>query len=249
MIKKNAFYIPKPNPKARVKLFCFPYAGGSINTYRSWPELFGQDVEVVLIHPPGRGERFSESAHVSMAKYIAELLDKNMIFSAPKCVFFGHSLGSKVAWELCCKLYDVFGKLPDYLIASASAAPHLPFEHEPLSKLSNEHFKLRLKKLNGSPVEVLENQEIMELLMPSLRADFQLAETYISRLRTLPMPIKVLAGSDDPIPESRLLAWSNVTRARFQMSTVSGDHFFIDNQVDLVTGHVENILRNEIGLN
>lgn len=236
MIDTKLFVVPKPALNPKLRLFCFPYAGGSIRTYMTWCKHFNSDVEVVLVQPPGRGDRFTEPAHENMTPYIAELMQYASYITDIPYVFFGHSLGSRVAFELSCKLKLLNMSLPVYFIASGSRAPHMKNKNASLYALPDNEFMEQLKKLNGTPKEVLANSELMEVLLPLLRADFNIADNYKANKVCMPFPILTLHGEKDhSISTAQACAWRELSSAHHKLIKLPGDHFFINqNQADVL---------------
>ncbi|MBE0457792.1 thioesterase [Pseudoalteromonas prydzensis] len=215
-----------------MRLFCFPFAGGSTVTYMPWIERFGDEVELILVQPPGRGTRINEHPYDNMNSLVEELMLDAAYFTRIPYILFGHSLGSRVAFELCCQLkYSEF-PLPEYFIASGSKAPHLLKKNNGFYDLPQDKFIQELRKLNGTPLEVLLNQELMELLIPMIRADFKISDTYQSKKNCMPFPILVLNGdSDTGMVKDQVVAWSELTRSVFNIVQLPGDHFFINQSI------------------
>lgn len=243
MNKDKLFYIPNPRAFPSLRLFCFPYAGGSSNIYLNWCDHFPDYIELILIQPPGRGSRISESPHTCMLALIDELLENNSIFNEVPFVFFGHSLGSRVAYELACQLDNKGLPSPKYLIASGSRAPHIPVSQKMLHTLSDEEFTEELRSLNGTPIEILQNPELLELLLPMLRADFRISDTYQAQAKPLSCPISVFHGINDiDIEPTHIEAWEQLTLLNMKVRTFEGDHFFINQQREKVVEEVKAIL-------
>lgn len=220
----------RPNPRARLRLFCFPYAGGSAAIYRGWGERLPADVEVLPVELPGRASRFREPAcrHLDevveqVAEGIGPQLDKPF-------AFFGHSMGALIAYELARYLRRQGGAAPAWLWVSARRAPHLPVEDEPVHDLPEPEFLDRLRDLNGTPEEVLEHPELMQMMIPLLRADFEVNETYeFKEEPPLPVPISALGGlGDEEVTREHLEAWRRHTAAAFSLRMFPGDHFYLN---------------------
>ncbi len=229
------FVVPKPTPNSKMRLFCFPFAGGSANTYFSWIDKFSNDVELILIQPPGRGTRFAEQAHCSMDGLVSELMQFAQFFCEKPFILFGHSLGSRVAYDLCCRLQSLNMRLPEYFVASGSGAPHLSDDMEHIHNLPQDLLVKKLEELNGTPQEVLQNSELMELMMPPLRAAFEIADTYLSRKIIMPFPIMVLTGKQDiHVKKYQAEAWGELSNKTCSKVEFPGDHFFINELTDLI---------------
>jgi medium-chain acyl-[acyl-carrier-protein] hydrolase len=228
--------VPRPNPDPRVRLFCFPYAGGSATTYRTWSDVLPPDIEVQAVQLPGREWRLKEEPYRDVFSLVDELATvlKDR-FDAP-FAFFGHSLGALISFELARELRRRGLSLPERLFLSAHRAPHLPKELPDIHDGPDEEFYEGLRRLEGTPDELLANQELMELLLPALRADFAIAETYVlSPEPPLDCPMSVFGGLGDEVTgRDRLQPWDQYTTGDFKLRMVPGGHFFVEEARDLI---------------
>lgn len=224
------FLTPQEKPSAKIRLFCFPYAGGGCSTYLPWGKELHNEVELVVVQPPGRGARIMDPLFDDMEKLVAELYLAIQSKLDIPYVFFGHSLGSRVAFELLTLIADNKQPLPLHFFASGSRAPHIPFTGEKSYSLPEESFKEKLKNLNGTPPEILENDELMALFIPILRADFRIAETYHhTQHKQFTIPLSILGGDKDSgVTEEHLNRWKNLFIEESKIYKIIGDHFFID---------------------
>ncbi len=220
---------PSPNPKARLRLFCFPYAGGSASLYRTWAEDLPPDVEVCPVQLPGRESRFREPCYTRLMPLVHTLGEVLWPYLTLPYAFLGHSMGALISFELTRTLRRRGGPLPLHLFLSAHRAPQLPDRQPPIHHLPTPLFLEELRQLNGIPSEVLENAELMELMLPLLRADFAVAETYEYREDSpLPCPITAFGGlEDDEVNEEEVAGWREQTTSTFTMHMLPGDHFFL----------------------
>jgi medium-chain acyl-[acyl-carrier-protein] hydrolase len=230
------FSCAKPDPHVRLRLFCFPYAGGGASIYRGWENFVPPGVEVWPVQPPGRGVRFKEPALSSMDSLVAAAATAIEPFLDVPIALFGHSVGAFASFELARRLKDKFGVDVKHLFISAARGPHLRRNRKNIHNLSEDDFITELKTLNGTPPEVLDNPELMSMISPTLRADFAIAETYLAPQRPpLNCPVTVFGGLDDTLAAREdLEAWKMHTTGPFDLWQLPGDHFFIHTSDSLI---------------
>lgn len=219
----------KPKPKALLRLFCFPYAGGGAAAFRKWSEELPLSIEVCSVHLPGRGPRLMEAPFTEMRVLIEALAGGLLPYLDKPFAFFGHSLGAIIGFELARYLRRYHKQEPRYLFVSAAPAPQLREREKPIHNLPDAEFIRELGKLNGTPHEVLENKELMQLMLPMLRADFALSEKYSYRNEPpLDCPIAAYGGEGDHnVSREHLKAWREQTATAFSLNIIPGDHFFL----------------------
>ena len=221
---------PRPRPQARIRLFCFPYSGASASIFYQWPESLPSAIEVCAVQLPGRGNRLSEPPITAMPALIDALAPAFQPFLDKPFALFGHSLGAVVAFELARRLRRDHDVSPHHLIVSGHTAPQIPDRRQPIHSLPDDEFVAEMRKLNGTPDEILQHEELLHLLLPILRADFALSETYVYEPgERLTMPMAAFGGLNDPfITREELDAWRVHTTATFQLRMFPGDHFFLN---------------------
>ena len=220
----------KPRPQARLRLFCFPYAGGGALIFRTWSDGLPADVEVCPIQLPGRGTRLMEPLFTQLSPLIQALAQALFPLLDKPFAFFGHSLGALVSFELARQLRRQYGVQPVRLFVSASRAPQLPHRGLPVHTLPEGDFLAELHRLNGTPRAVLEHEELMQIALPVLRADFAVYETYVySTEPPLNCPISTFGGlRDRTVSQSDLEAWREQTSVSSSLQMFPGDHFFLN---------------------
>lgn len=230
------FSSPKNGQPARLRLFCFPYAGGSALIYRGWQNYLPAGVSVWPVQLPGRGSRYKESPYVSMPEVVRVLTDAIEPFLEIPFAFFGHSMGAMMSFELAHAVNEKYQKQPRHVFVSGSGGPHLPRTTPNIHDLPDDKFITRLKELNGTPPEVFENPELMLMMMKTLRADFQIADTYpIFNGPPLDCPITAFGGQDDNlVTKEELEAWQIQTTNSFSSWVLPGDHFFLHSSDSIV---------------
>lgn len=231
------FTYPRPNPSAKLRLFCLPYAGGGGHIYIPWKDHLKASVELCTIQLPGRGMRMIETPFTQVEALVETLTNAMLDQLNKPFAIFGHSMGALLAFEIAKKLRTMKRQPPLLVFASGRRAPQIPDTDPPTYHLPEPGFIQELKRLNGTPQEVLDNDELMQLLMPTLRADFELCETYRYQ-EDLPLscPITVIGGNeDDNTDDASLAAWQQLTTGQFRMTKLAGDHFFLHSaQPDLL---------------
>lgn len=225
------------NSRARLRMFCFPYAGGGASTYRGWAASLPADLEVCPVQLPGRESRLREQPFRQLAAMVPALADALKSYLDLPFVFFGHSMGALIAFELSRELRRRGQALPLHLFVSGRRPPQLPPREEPIHALPEPEFLVKLRELNGTPEEVLQHEELMRLLIPLLRADFAVNETYTygEEEEIFDFGISAFGGlGDEEVTREDVEAWRPQTRGRFRMRMLPGDHFFIHSGKDLV---------------
>lgn len=236
----------QPRPLAKLRLFCFPYAGGSAVAYRDWVTEMPREVEVFPVQLPGRERRMREPAFRRMEPLVDELVTALGPLLDKPFAFFGHSMGAAIAYDLAQRLRRSGGATPAHLVVSAREAPQLPPDEEQIFQLPDDELCERLREMNGTPAEVLAHPELMQLLLPLLRADFELNDTYApSDNPPLDCPLTAFGGlADGEVTKESLAAWKEVTSSAFQMRMFTGDHFYLhEHQSQLIRMVAEALLR------
>lgn len=224
------FACPQPNPTAETRLFIFPYAGGGPSAFHQWRKEFPDTIETQIIHYPGRGSRHNDPPIKKLSVMIEEIVKAIQPLLDKPFTFFGHSLGGLIAFELTRSLRRLNLPRPTQLFISACAAPHLPNPNPLIHTLPDDKFLESLKALNGIPSEVLQHPELLQLLLPILRADFELVETYqFESAPPLDPPIAAFGGLADPrVSREQLEGWAVHTTSNFESKFFDGNHFFIN---------------------
>lgn len=213
----------------RLRLFCFPYAGGGVGTYRLWSNYLPEDIEVCPIYLPGREVRYKEPAFTRLSPLVRVLAHVLRSTLDVPFALFGHSMGALISFELARYLRETHMPEPIHLFVSAHWAPQLPARGTPMHSLSDAAFIDKLAQFGGTPREVLQQTELMQAILPALRADFTLCETYTyENGQPLSYPITAFGGEQDTlISEQELQAWHEQTQSTFTLHMLPGDHFFL----------------------
>jgi medium-chain acyl-[acyl-carrier-protein] hydrolase len=222
----------------RSRLVCFPHAGAGAAAYHGWAELLAPEVRVSVVQLPGREDRIREPRYDSVGPLLDDLLPVLAALDEP-FAFFGHSMGALVAYEATRRLRDLALPQPTHLFVSGRQAPHVPDRDAHIARLPSEEFLRAVQTLNGFPAEVLADRELARLVEPTLRADFALCEGYrFTPGEPLDRPISAFGGTGDDVGRDDLDRWRSLTRCRFELRMLPGDHFFVAAQRHRVTAAI-----------
>ncbi|HXD30402.1 MAG TPA: alpha/beta fold hydrolase [Pyrinomonadaceae bacterium] len=220
---------PKLRGRAALRLFCFPYAGSGASIYRSWEDGLPPQVHLCRVQLPGREGRLGEEPFTSLAPLLQILLQAVDPFLDLPFAFFGHSMGALIAFELARQLRRHKNKQPIHLFMSGRGAPQLQAKYQAVLNESEEGLVKRLRRLRWTPREILKNRELMQLILPTLRADYAVCDSYVYQVEEpLDCPLSVFGGEqDDKVSYDDLSAWREQTSGAFSIHILSGNHFFL----------------------
>lgn len=196
--------------------------------YARWRRLLPSWVDVWPVEWPGRGARMDEALATNPHTLAAQLADELSAHLDVPYAVFGHSLGAIIAFELVHNLLDRGARAPAVLFASGAEAPAVRDNSKWCLPLNDEALLQELRRLRGTPDEVLSNMELMQSVLSVLRADFMMCGAYVYGMRPrLPCSLHVFGGADDETSNEGLRAWEQETSASFRMDVLPGHHFFI----------------------
>ncbi|MFG1918413.1 thioesterase domain-containing protein [Micromonospora sp. NPDC048898] len=223
----NWFLSAGSRDPAPVQLFCLPYAGAGAGVFRNFPGRFGPDVEVLPVQLPGRENRISEDPRFRVVDVASAIAGRT---TGPYAIY-GHSMGGRLGFEVVRELRRAGRPLPLRLYVGGARAPHVtaPSIFDGLSQVDDDELLRRLRTGGGLPAGVLEHPELVDLLLPLLRADFERVDTYRYRPEEpLPVPIIAFTGRRDPaVTREQSAAWREHTAAGFILHELDGGHFFL----------------------
>ena len=212
----------------KVRLFCFPHAGGTARVFDKWPGRLPWTVQMCAVQLPGREMRLNEPAVTRMTQLVDELSKALLPWIDRPVALFGHSLGAKIAFEFARRIQAAPGEIEiAHLFVSGANAPHLCSAEVSVYDLPDDEFVQRLRHFRGTPREVLEDPSLMRFLAPRLRSDFELDGTYrFEPGEKLSCPVTAWAGeTDDLAPPTSVKEWGGYTTGPFQFRALKGAHF------------------------
>jgi surfactin synthase thioesterase subunit len=217
----------RPPAAAAVRLFCLPYAGGNVMAFRDWIQASDERLEVAAVQLPGRGDRMAEAPYRRVAPLVAALREELLPHLDRPYALYGHSMGGHLALALARALRDV--RRPEALFVGACVAPAAYRLAPPEVTGGDDALLAWLRRLGGTPEDVLADPQLLDLVLPPLRADLALLDD--CRRQTgdpLPYPIHGYAGSRDPVaPPSTMDGWAAETTVGYARQVVAGGHLFL----------------------
>lgn len=235
--------IPYRGPEARpgaLKLLCFHHAGGGASSFRPWLAA-RSDCDVLAVQLPGREGRIKETPFRSIPLAVRGLADEIAPWiEGSRYAFFGYSMGALVAFELAREMRRRHLSPPAAVVVAAARAPHLPRDTITFHQSSDQDLVVFLRDLGATPEDVLRSSELMALMLPTIRADLQMVETfeYVSDA-PLDSALVAFGGNADPhVSEAQLRAWSIHTRSSFHAEFVAGGHFFLGPERDRLLARI-----------
>lgn len=212
-------------PKA---LVCCPHAGGSASYFRPWVKDMPKDIALFGVEYAGHGERINEQCHTTIEELLDDLMPAFIGFGQRPYVLFGHSMGAVIVFELCCRLESIgFG--PCGVILSS----HQPVDEPVTSNLHCRDDHLLWQdtiRVGGTTAEILKHTELIQLLTPVLRSDYQLIEQYrLGMPKKINTPVSIFCGDDDPdLPISIMEGWQKFCIQPITVHLKSGGHFYLN---------------------
>jgi surfactin synthase thioesterase subunit len=229
------------------RVFCFPHAGGNVRTFLGWQAGLGDDAQILAVCRPGREHRSQEPAPT-----IEEFIEGAAAAIRAACerddrpvYLFGHSLGALVAFEVTRRLCD----LPElrHLVASGCSAPSLLPSSRVLAiaELTGREFAEAVGFFGGLPPEVIADEELREMLLPGVIADFRMAVGYRYR-RSVPLPVAIslINGREDPhVGTEQIGPWRDEVTTPPEHHWADGGHFYFEKRPDAVIELLRTLVR------
>lgn len=228
-----------------VVLFCFPYAGGTAQIYQGWKRYLSSSIELIPIELAGRGRRFLEPHYESfhamvedVQKVVSTYLDGRPYF------FFGHSMGSLIAYEVAIRLRELEKDLPTHMFLSGRAAPHHSSSFT-YHLLSDEELKKEIFSFGGTPEEYLQDPDFLSIFLPMIRSDLKAVDTYSPSLPVPPLLCRftILNGKQDELVQGKIEGWCSYTQSQIEYIDFEGGHFYLHDYrkeiADLISSKVK----------
>jgi medium-chain acyl-[acyl-carrier-protein] hydrolase len=224
---------PKPRKDAKMRIYCFPYAGGNAGVFNDWPENFGDSIEVVAIAFPGRWLRSEENSISCMWQLTKEISDAMEAEMGLDYMFFGHSMGGLLSYQVAQSLSEAGHMLPKHLFVSACEAPRKTYEKKKrvrVDELDEAGLLEHIQKLAGTPREFLQDELMKKRIFASMIPDLTAIDNWeYEESQPLPIDITAFAGKqDDFVNVDGVRDWAQCTTHGFNINLLTGGHFYIN---------------------
>lgn len=218
------------NAHAKIRLFCLPFAGAGASIYNSWLAFMPAEIEIIAIQLPGREDRVFEQPFSRLRPLVRTVAQAIRPYLQIPFAFFGYCCGGLISYELTKELRHRFNTSPVNLFVASQPAPHLPYKFPPIHQLPATEFKQSVKEIEGTAEEVMVQDDMMELFLPALRADFTIHEQYTYQPgERLNCAIMTLSGTRDPrVNKNDMEEWAQHTSNSFSSHFFEGGHFFVE---------------------
>lgn len=234
-----------------LRLVCFVHAGGVPSFFNGWPGHLPQGIELLAACYPGRQDRFGEPYAETLEELASQAVDALAPYLDVPLAFFGHSMGAAVAYEAARQLDARHSVQPVRLFLSGHPAPHRRQDTKGsvLHREDDTTLLAEVRRLGLSSSEVMEHPELLEIALPTLRADFRLVETYTPPPAKVRSPVVAYAGDQDTdCPPETMRAWSELTTAAFEFRAFPGGHFYLETREAQLLRHITGHLWDDIRL-
>lgn len=226
----------EPAPDAPRRLVCFPHAGGAAPYFVPVARAMAGETDVLAVQYPGRQERRHEPCLGSVDELARRAVEALAPWLDRPVTLFGHSMGAMVAFEAA-RLLERDGRAPHGLVVSGRRAPTRTRPAQDLVHLrDDEGLMAEIKRLSGTDERILADEELLRMILPAIRSDYQAVESY--RYRPGPLlscPVLALIGDADPqVTQDEARSWAEHTTGRFDMTVFPGGHFYLNSQAGAV---------------
>ncbi|WP_107049288.1 thioesterase II family protein [Streptomyces sp. NRRL F-5727] len=230
-------------------LFCFPYAGGSPETFRAWCDGIADDIEVLCVVLPGRGRRLKEARYEEWQPLVDDVFEALSPYLDRRHAFYGHSFGGRLAYELSHRASAAYPGRTKRLFVSGCRSPDMPQRRPYMHQMSEGDFRDAVAAMGGTPAELFGQERLLRLLMPTVRSEIRLAEIWDHRHPSgVDVPITAIYSPDDAIDSrSTMRGWQEFTTRDCELVEVPGGHFFVDSHPEHITRIVNSRLRDADG--
>ena len=221
-----------------------PHAGGTCRLFLGWERLVPHDTQLLALRYPGREARLTHAPFRRMSDLVEQILSATLFLEDMDLYLFGHSMGALVGYAVCQEMRTRGRRAPSGLVVSSSRPPWGTPESAPIRTRSDASLCEELLALGGTPPEVLKDPATRELVLSSLRADYELLETWTPMEGPIDSPIHEIHGDADTLTEDDVDGWRRSTTSDFHSRTVPGGHFYLSDSPTLAIHCLTDLIRS-----
>ncbi|MDX2938777.1 thioesterase [Streptomyces ipomoeae] len=228
-----------PGPPRATQLVFFPHAGGSASFYRPYCMALSDRFDTLAVQYPGRQDRRAEPSVTDLHALAESLFGQLRKIADRPIAFFGHSMGALLAFEVARHFEQRLDTSPVRLFVSGRRAPSRP-RVEAWQSAGDLGLIAEIRELSGTDPRLLGDEEMLDMIMVPLRADYRAVERYrFTPEPSLRCPVTTLTGDTDPRTSyDEASSWRDHTTGDFDIQVFPGGHFFIKDNLDDISGLV-----------
>ncbi|EIT1092933.1 TPA: alpha/beta fold hydrolase [Serratia marcescens] len=232
-----------PGRQGSLRLIAFPHAGAGATAFQRWGPALHQDIELYAVQYPGREERAHEAPLCQPQSLINQLIPALQPLQDKPLIFFGHSLGGRVALALAMALPQP----PLQLIISACSSPFLA-RHSQLLRMPRAALLNALCAGEGLDESLIGDSALVDYYLPLIRADLLLSSQLLFPAQPgYHAPLAMFYGENDELIDRQdLLDWRRIAQGDFQQRTFAGGHMYITTQREAVIAGVHQLLAGRL---
>ncbi|WP_432407294.1 thioesterase II family protein [Wukongibacter sp. M2B1] len=226
-------------------LFCVPYAGGSAAVYDKWKKYADGRIKIVPVELAGKGRRFNENPYDKMEDAVDDVYETIKKSIDKPYGLFGHSMGGMITYELAHKISNSSLPNPEHIFVSGIRPPHLWKDRKIIYMLPDKEFKEEIIDMGGTPKEIFENKELLDLFLPIIKKDFKIVDKHIyDEKNPLNIEMTVFYGDEEEINDNEANQWGIHTNKKCRIFKINGNHFFINDETEKVVDIINDIVIN-----
>jgi surfactin synthase thioesterase subunit len=235
----------QPRVKTDCAIVCIPHAGAGVSAFAPLAKSMMGRASVWAVRLPGRESRILEPPLRTIGEMAESLVEPVASIDTENIIILGQCSGAWVGFELIRVLARQSRRLPiSWFVPCAQSPPRcLDAEIVPAPFATDAEIIDQLRAMGGTPASVLDDPELLELLVPAVRADSEAGEEYAIPANWMPIDVSIACFGgrhDTNVAKAEILEWEKYTTSRFEYQMFDGDHFFVQREG---AGVAESLLR------
>ncbi len=215
-----------------MNIVCFPHAGGQASTFKRLKDISQHNI--ISYEYNAHGSKINLEKHTSFENAVSSIADDIYNMNLEGIILFGHSMGAYIAYEAAFVLENKYNKKVNAVIVSGQVPPHMNIKSN-IKNIDDRDFKNYLIEMGGVNKEVINNNELLSLLLPIIRSDYELLDTYKpNKANILKAPITVFVGDkDEEVVNTDINQWGLYSRDLIKVKIFNGNHFYLNDADNL----------------